>query len=836
LSSGAASGGSVPYKWIALSNTTVGSLMAFMNQTIVLIALPAVFSGLHVDPVGPGQTSLLLWVLMGYNVVSTVLLVTFGRISDTFGRVRLYNLGFVIFTVGSLLCAFTPGTGNAGALELIVFRMVQGVGGAFLMANSAAILTDAFPANQRGVALGINQVVGVGGSVLGMVIGGVLAVVNWRLVFLISVPVGVLGSVWAYRQLRELAPTRERGLDLLGNLTFGLGLLSIVVGLTYVLIPYGGQGVGWTNPLVGVLVVAGVLLLGAFVAVERTVPSPMFQLSLFRIRDFTAGNLAGLLASLGRGGLQFMLVIWLQGVWLPLHGVSFADTPLQAGLDTLPMMVGFVVAGPASGLLSDRFGARPFATLGMVVSAVGFFLLSTLPADFEFPIFAAYLTIIGVGLGLFSAPNTSSIMSSVPARHRGVASGMRATFLMAGMLVSMSLFFSIVISGLSTQLPPALETGLRGAGLPAAAAHRAASLPPASALFAALLGYNPLARLLPASVLAQLPATVAAHVTSPQFFSSLISEPFVQSMRLVFWSGCAMSLVAALASVFRSGRRAETEPPTEPEVVPDGFGKPAIECADLVRSFKEVVAVDGVSFSVAPGEVFGLLGPNGAGKTTTIRILVTLLPADAGTATVFGLDVRRAPMAVRRLIGYVPQQLSADGSLTGYENVMLFARLYDLPRREREERVRDSLDVMGLTESADRVVSKYSGGMVRRLELAQALVNRPRLLIMDEPTIGLDPVARSEVWERVEDLRRQSGMTLLLTTHYMEEADHLCDRVALMHRGRIQALGSPRELKHSLGGTATLEDVFRHYTGDQLDEGGSLRDVRAARRTARRLG
>ena len=263
----------------------------------------------------------------------------------------------------------------------------------------------------------------------------------------------------------------------------------------------------------------------------------------------------------------------------------------------------------------------------------------------------------------------------------------------------------------------------------------------------------------------------------------------------------------------------------------------AIAVDGLVKRFKDVVAVNGVAFEVRTGEIFGLLGPNGAGKTTTIRVLVTLLPPDGGSASVFGLDVRSETMAVRRLIGYMPQQLSADGSLTGWENVMLFARLYDLPARDRRGAVADALEAMGLSAARDRLVSTYSGGMVRRLELAQALINRPRLLILDEPTIGLDPIARTEVWERVTALRQEAGTTILLTTHYMEEADQLCDRLALRNRGRIQVSGTPSALKASQGAAASLEDVFRHYAGEHFEaEGGSLRDVRAVRRTARRLG
>jgi ABC-2 type transport system ATP-binding protein len=262
---------------------------------------------------------------------------------------------------------------------------------------------------------------------------------------------------------------------------------------------------------------------------------------------------------------------------------------------------------------------------------------------------------------------------------------------------------------------------------------------------------------------------------------------------------------------------------------------PAVDCRNLGFRFGEVAALDDVSFTITPGTVFGLLGPNGAGKTTTIRILTTLLRPQTGSARVFGLDTVRARMRVRQLIGYVPQQLSVDASLTGWENVWLLARLFDVPRRERPARIEQALATMELTDVAGRLASTYSGGMVRRLEMAQALVNRPHLLILDEPTIGLDPMARASVWGRVRELQDDSGMTVLLTTHYMEEADALCDRVGLMQRGQLRALGSPAALKASLGPGATLEDVFRHHAGE-LDDKEDFRDVRATRRTARRLG
>jgi ABC-2 type transport system ATP-binding protein len=263
----------------------------------------------------------------------------------------------------------------------------------------------------------------------------------------------------------------------------------------------------------------------------------------------------------------------------------------------------------------------------------------------------------------------------------------------------------------------------------------------------------------------------------------------------------------------------------------------AVDVRNLEVRYDTIRAVDNISFNVRAGEVFGLLGPNGAGKTTTIRVLTTLLPPDGGTASIFGLDVRRESMAIRQIIGYVPQQLSIDGALTGRENVWLFARLFDVPRKERNDRIDEALATVGLTDAAHRLARTYSGGMVRRLELAQALVNRPSLLILDEPTIGLDPVARSGVWERVETLRKEYGMSVLLTTHYMDEADALCHRLAIMHHGTVRAEGTPQELKAQVGPEATLDEVFRRFAGSGLEDGGeSLRQVRSARRTARRLG
>jgi EmrB/QacA subfamily drug resistance transporter len=542
----------VSYKWIALSNTTLGVLMASLNSSIVLIALPTIFNGIHINPLAAGNTSFLLWILMGYMVVTSTLLVTVGRISDMFGRVKMYTYGFAVFTIGSVLLFLTPSTGSAGGLEIIGFRIVQAVGASFLFANSAAILTDAFPANQRGLGLGINQIAAIVGSVAGLILGGVLAVVNWRLVFLVNVPFGLIGTVWAYKMLRETAVIREhQKLDIWGNVTFALGLTILLVGLTYGLMPYGSQSMGWTSPWVDAALIGGVVLLAAFAIIETRTSDPMFRLDLFKIRAFAAGNVSAWLASIARGGLQFMLIIWLQGIWLPIHGYSFADTPLWAGIYMLPMLVGFLIAGPLSGWLSDRYGARPFSTGGMVIAAVSFVLLTFLPANFSYVPFALLLLANGIGMGLFSSPNTSSIMSSVPAADRGVSSGMRATLQNSGMLISMAVFFTIVIVGLSQHLPTSLQAGLVHAGLPARAAAHVSHLPPTAALFSAFLGYNPMAHLLPHATLAHLSAHARTTLLGHSFFPTLISSPFMEGLRDAFYVSAGMSVVAAVASLLR---------------------------------------------------------------------------------------------------------------------------------------------------------------------------------------------------------------------------------------------------------------------------------------------
>jgi MFS family permease len=540
------------YKWIALSNTTLGTLMAGIDTNIVLISLPAIFVGLKVNPLAPGETTYLLWLLMGYSLITATLLVSFGRLSDMFGRVRFYNLGFIIFTAGSLILSVIPSTGNTGAMELIIFRLVQAIGGGFLFANSAAILTDVFPPNERGLALGLNGVAFQGGSLIGLILGGLLAAINWRLVFLINVPIGIAGTIWAYLKMQETSvPSKAQGLDLAGNTTFGAGLTLLLIAITYGIMPYGHSVMGWTNPWVQGGMVAGILLLVAFVFIEMRVKDPMFLLSLFKNRMFAAGNVSGFLQAVARGGLMFMLIIWLQGIWLPLHGYNFADTPLWAGIYMAPMIGGFFLMGPLSGWLSDRFGSRGFATWGMLITMVGFLLLALQPANFSYMPFMLILILLGLGMGMFNSPNMAAVMSSVPAKYRGVASGMRATIQNSGMLLSMSLFFSTIIIGLASKLPPVLYSGLVAQGIPSAVASQTANLPPTGALFAAFLGYNPMQQLLPAAVLGNLPAATRNLILGKEFFPSLMAPAFMASLRITFYGAAAMCLAAAVASMMR---------------------------------------------------------------------------------------------------------------------------------------------------------------------------------------------------------------------------------------------------------------------------------------------
>ena len=546
------------YKWVALSNPMLGTLIATIDASIVIIAMPAIFRGIGLDPLAPGNIGYLLWMILGYLLVSAVLVVSVGRLGDIFGRVRMYNAGFAIFAGASVCLSVDPFHGRQGALWLIAWRIVQASGGAMLTGNSAAILTDAFPSSQRGMALGVNQITGLAGQFLGLLAGGLLAAIDWRAVFWVSVPVGVVGTLWSYRSLREIGARSRARVDWLGTITFTAGLGLVLTALTYGIQPYGDHATGWTSPRVLGGLGLGLLLLVVFGVVEARVASPMFRLGLFRSRAFVAGNLAALLTAIARGGLQFMLIIWLQGIWLPLHGYSFEDTPLWAGIYMLPLTCGFLIAGPTSGYLSDRFGARLFSTTGLLLVALSFVGLMSIPVDFDYPVFAFLLLLSGIGQGMFSAPNTAAIMGSVEPGERGVASGMRSTLQNSGTALSIGLFFSLMIAGLAGSLPAQLSSGLRAHGVPTAQAEQIAGLPPVSTLFATFLGDNPIKHLL-GDTIHRLSPGDAQTLTGHEFFPQLVAGPFHDGLTIVFTAAALMALVAAIASLSR-GRHQRAVP------------------------------------------------------------------------------------------------------------------------------------------------------------------------------------------------------------------------------------------------------------------------------------
>ncbi|MFF3465056.1 MFS transporter [Streptomyces sp. NPDC001984] len=603
------------YKWVALTNTTLGMLLATINSSIVLISLPGIFTGIRLDPLQPANVSYLLWMLMGYMLVTAVLVVALGRLGDMLGRVRIYNAGFLIFTLTSVILSLDPFHGGSGALWLIGWRIAQAVGGSMLMANSAAILTDAFPARQRGMALGVNMVAGIAGSFLGLVLGGALVTWNWRSIFWVNVPIGLVGTLWAYKSLHESGVRRPGRMDWWGNITFAVGLTALLAGITYGIQPYGGHTMGWTNPWVLVGLIGGVVMLAVFCLVEMKVAEPMFPLRLFRDAAFAGGNAATLLGAIARGGLQFMLIIWLQGIWLPLHGYDYADTPLWAGIYMLPLTVGFLVAGPVSGALSDKFGARLFAAAGFVVMAASFAGLLALPSDFDYRVFGALIFLNGLGGGLFAAPNTSIIMSSVPADARGAASGMRATFQNAGMVLSMGVFFSLMVAGLSGTLPHSLASGLTAQGVPGHAAHTVAELPPVGVLFAAFLGYNPIQHLLGPTILGHLSPSAAANLTGREFFPHLIAQPFHDGLVIVFTLAIAMSLAAAAASLIRgrAGNALATAPAVKSPVTESAATKPDT----APRSDVSATAAVGHG-SVLRGRVYDSMGAQVAHAVLTL--------------------------------------------------------------------------------------------------------------------------------------------------------------------------------------------------------------------------
>ena len=541
----------VQEKWIALSNTTMGVLMATINMSILIIALPAIFTGIDLNPLQPNSFVYLLWILMGYMIVTAVLLVTIGRLSDMFGRVRLFNMGFAVFTVGSILLYLTPGKGDTGALELIIFRIIQAVGGSFIFANSYAIITDNFKKEERGFALGINAIAATAGMSIGIVVGGVLATINWRYIFLVSVPVGIVGTVWSYLKLKETSPRKKQRLDIPGNITFAGGLIILLVGVTYGIAPYNGSAMGWGNPWVKTALIIGTALLIVFPFVERRVKQPMFNLSLFKIRGFTAGSFAGMISSMGMMGFMFMIIILFQGIWLPIHGYPYASVPFWAGIYMLPMTVAMGIFGPIAGRFSDTHGQRWLASFGLIVSGIALLLLVFIKADFNYIFMGILLFVFGAGMGMFTAPNTSAVMSSVPADVRGSASGMLSTLRNVGTTASMGIFFSILILGLTATLPHTLSSAVTKAGGGSTLATVMSKLPPTEAIFGALLGINPIKAILALYPAIHISFSAYTTMTARAWFPTIFAPAFMKSLHIVFYVGAAIVFIGAIVSIFR---------------------------------------------------------------------------------------------------------------------------------------------------------------------------------------------------------------------------------------------------------------------------------------------
>ncbi|MCL4412129.1 MAG: MFS transporter [Candidatus Thermoplasmatota archaeon] len=547
------------YKYTVLTNTMLGALMAAINMNIVMITLPAIFKGLGIDPFQSGEFIYLLWILMGYSIVLASILVTFGRISDIFGRTRMYTLGFIIFTVGSVLLSIIPGgTKNTGATILIGFRMIQAVGAGFLMVNSTALLTDAFPGNERGKALGINQISFVVGSLLGLIIGGLLSSFDWHMVFIVNVPFAVAGTLWSIVKLKETAPRQKVGIDFLGNLSLALSLILISLGFTYTLMPYGNQQMGWGSPWVIASFILGTALIFAFIAIERRVKNPLFNLSLFKIKPFAYGNISLFLAAMGRGAIMFLVVIWLQGIYLPLHGFSYSQTPFWAGIYMLPMLLGMVVFGPVGGVLTDKYGARLYATLGMVISAVGLVLLTMVPYNFNVWFFEIILVVIGIGGGLFASPNTTAIMNAVASKDRASANGMRMTINNVASTISMAVFFSITITIFSLKVPGAMYSDAIKIGVPTSIATILAGIPPSGALFGAFLGVSPMS-IIPQSLFALIPLGARAALESNSFFPNVIGPSFIIGLDYAIYIALAMSILGAIFSALMGERYVHEE-------------------------------------------------------------------------------------------------------------------------------------------------------------------------------------------------------------------------------------------------------------------------------------
>lgn len=445
----------------------------------------------------------------------------------------------------------TPNSGDLGALEIIIFRIIQAIGGSFILANSFAIIADNFEESERAFAISLNSVASVSGVSIGIVIGGILSVIYWRDVFLISVPLGAFGTVWSYAKLKESSPRRDHKIDIVGNLLMASGMIVILLGVTYGITPYGASIMGWGNPLVLLSIIGGSALLVIFVLWERKANNPMLDLHMFRFRNFSIGSITGFISAMSIMGLLYMLTLLFQGIWLPLHGYSFSITPLWAGIYMLPMTISMGVFGVVAGKLSNKTRIKWFTVFGLILSGMSLFFLSLLPYNFKYYQMMIMLVIFGMGYGLFNSPNIASVMSSVPPQDRGSASGMLNNMRNTGYVASMGVFFSILISGLSSNLPASLSNALNKAGA-SSVSGTVSKMPPSVAIFGSFLGINPVSHFIPP--VNNLSSSTISLIEGNTWFSQAFSMPFMSSLDTVYYVSGAIAIVAGLISVLRTNR------------------------------------------------------------------------------------------------------------------------------------------------------------------------------------------------------------------------------------------------------------------------------------------
>jgi len=534
-----------------LVNSFLGSLMASMTMSAIIIALPDILRGIGVNPMSPLGFASMMWLMFSYPLMVAVAVPIVGRLSDMYGRGRMFTIGDAIFTVMSTLLGIVPGYGSVAVAQMIAYRFVQGLGGSMMFTNSAAIITDVYPPHRRGVAMGIVSIAFSAGSIIGLVVGGVLAVVNWRLVFLVNTPIGIASTAWAYVTVYRLPlGLRRVRVDYLGASMLAASLVLLLLGITFGMLPSGNSMMSWGSPMVLGLIGGGLLLMALLIPVEMRTGEPILKINLFRIRPFTFGVLSALFLFLAQGANIFVLSLLLQAIYLPMHGVPYSETPLLAGIYLIPSSVANAVFAPVGGKLINRFGARVVSTIGAVLLGVSFELLTLLSLNFNYTLFAADLFLMGTGSGLFQSPNLVSIMSSVPQEDRSAASGLRASMQNIGLLMSFAVFLTLILVGSTAALSASISSALTKVGVPSDVVSELTRIPPAYALFAAFMGYDPM-KFLMSQAGVDLPGSVYAAVTKPTFFPSAIAPAMATGFIYAYHIAAIMAFTAAIFSYLR---------------------------------------------------------------------------------------------------------------------------------------------------------------------------------------------------------------------------------------------------------------------------------------------